>query len=117
MFNLLFDHGIFTEQWIGGMIKPIYKGKGNNKEPERYRPNSPISCPGTRFTSILNNRIYEFFDSNNFVTDSQAGDPPPFKTSVVCCYVVGIKVICEKIWIFWTNLFLKVLDLPMDIWI
>jgi hypothetical protein len=40
-----------------GIIKPIYKNKGDSNQPENYRPISLLSCLGKLFTSILRKRL------------------------------------------------------------
>ncbi len=37
LFNLVLDTGILPEAWLEGIIRPIYKGKGCQGEPENYR--------------------------------------------------------------------------------
>lgn len=60
IFNLIFDTGIVPEVWTLGMIKPIYKCKGDREDPSNYRPITLISCLGKVFTAMLNNRIQTF---------------------------------------------------------
>lgn len=60
IFNLIFDTGIVPEVWTLGMIKPIYKCKGDREDPSNYRPITLISCVGKVFTAMLNNRIQTF---------------------------------------------------------
>ena len=38
LFNVVFDTAIIPESWTIGVIKPIYKNKGDHKKPENYRP-------------------------------------------------------------------------------
>ena len=54
LFNLIFDSGVIPESWTVGIIKPIYKNKGDSKLPENYRPITLLSC--FRKTFYLNNK-------------------------------------------------------------
>ena len=56
-FNLIFNSGMVPESWTLGIIKPIYKNKGDPQHPENYRPISLLSCLGKLFTCIINNRL------------------------------------------------------------
>ena len=46
LFNIIFDSGIIPETWSIGIIKPIYKNKGDPGWPENYRPITILSCLG-----------------------------------------------------------------------
>ena len=54
-FNLVFDNGVMPDVWIAGIIKLIYKNKGDNKNKknrDNYRGISLLSCLGKRFTGF-----------------------------------------------------------------
>ena len=53
-FNLIFDTGVLPDSWLEGVMRPIYKNKGDSNNPENYRPITILSCFGKLFTSILN---------------------------------------------------------------
>ena len=73
LFNIIFDTGVIPESWLVGIIKPIYKNKGNSKDPKNYRPITILSCLGKLFTSILNNRLTEFSDEFEIIKENQCG--------------------------------------------
>lgn len=45
-FNAVFDSGLVPEEWLVGIIKPIYKNKGDPTSPENYQPITLLSCLG-----------------------------------------------------------------------
>ena len=73
LFNIIFDTGIIPESWSLGTIKPIFKNKGDPKEPENYRPTTILSCFGKLFTSVINNRLNAYAESYDVIDDCQAG--------------------------------------------
>ena len=54
LFNLILETGIIPEKWVEGMIKPIFKNKGDPMNPENYRAIALVSCLGKLFTAVLN---------------------------------------------------------------
>lgn len=81
LFNLVFNTGIVPEAWTIGMIKPIYKNKGDPKQPENYRPISLLSCLGKLFTSIINYRLNTYAETSNLIKETQAGFRNNFSTA------------------------------------
>ena len=57
LFNLIFDCGIISENWVIGKLKPIYMNKSDSSEPKHYRPIAILSCLRKLFTSVLCNRL------------------------------------------------------------
>lgn len=49
LFNVIFDSGIVPDEWLIGIVKPIYKNKGDPTKPENYRPITLLSCLGKLF--------------------------------------------------------------------
>ena len=68
LFNKVLDNGELPEEWGTGLIVPIYKKKGDKKDPNNYRGITLLSCLGKLFTSIINNRLtkYAYRTEKNF---------------------------------------------------
>ena len=73
LFNTVFDSGFIPSAWLEGIIRPIYKNKGDVKNVENFRPITILCCLGKLFTSMLNNRLTEFLDKNDSLSENQAG--------------------------------------------
>jgi bisphosphoglycerate-dependent phosphoglycerate mutase len=73
LFNLIFGSGESPDSWTLGIIKVIYKNKGDPNDPDNYRAITLVSSLGKLFTSILNSRLSNFLDETDLVTKSQAG--------------------------------------------
>ena len=80
-FNLVLDTGFLPESWLEGIIRPIYKRKGDPHQPENYRPITILSCFGKLFTSILNSRLHKFLELNNILEENQAGFRSGYSTT------------------------------------
>ena len=81
LFNIIFDTGIIPESWSLGTIKPIFKNKGDPKQPENYRPITILSCFGKLFTSVINNRLKTYADEYGVIDDCQAGFRKNYSTA------------------------------------
>lgn len=73
LFNLIFETGIIPENWVEGMMKPIYKNKGDPMNPENYRAITLVSCMGKVLTAVLNERLNLFLSENEILEENQAG--------------------------------------------
>ena len=73
LFNKVLDSGVVPEQWVQGIIIPIYKGKGDTTQCDNYRGITLLSCLSKLFTSILNKRLTTFIDDNEILLANQAG--------------------------------------------
>ena len=81
LFNIILDTGIIPESWSIGIIKPIYKNKGDPKKAENYRPITLLSCFGKLFTSIINNRLNDYAENHDTINWCQAGFRKSFSTA------------------------------------
>lgn len=79
-FNAVFDSGLVPEEWLVGIINPIYKNKGDPTSPENYRPITLLSCLGKLFTSILSKRLELYSEEIELIHNNQAGFRKGFST-------------------------------------
>ena len=61
-FNIVLQSGHMPHEWVIGIIKPIYKNKGEMNYPDNYRGITLLSCFGKWFTSILNDRLTTYIN-------------------------------------------------------
>ena len=73
LFKKVIDTGNVPDEWGVGLIKPLYKGKGNVHDCDNYRGITLLSCIGKLFTTVLNNRLNAFISSNSILSQNQAG--------------------------------------------
>ena len=66
--------------WTQGTIIPIYKNKGNKRDPSNYRSITLLSCSDEVFTSILNNRNAKYLEENRLLSEMQAGFRKQYST-------------------------------------
>ena len=81
IFNIVFNSGNVPESWLVGNIIPFYKNKGDQKDPQNYRPITILSCMGKLFTSILNCRLCKFLDSYLLLKENQFGFRKGYSTT------------------------------------
>ena len=81
LFNLILVSGHIPEFWTVGIIKPLYKSKGDPTLPENYRPITILSCMGKLFTAILNSRLNNYLKENNLLNETQAGFRASYSTA------------------------------------
>ena len=81
IFNNILQNGTFPVEWNIGVIKPIYKKKGDKKSPANYRGITLTSCLGKLFTSILQSRLNKFIEQENILNPEQFGFRPNARTT------------------------------------
>ena len=72
IFNKIFQTGYFPIQWGLATIIPLFK-KGDRDLCDNYRGISLLSIISKLFTSIINNRLYNWAESNGKINEEQAG--------------------------------------------
>ena len=80
-FNVVLLSGHVPNEWATGVIKPIYKNKGDINDPDNYRGITLLSCLGKLFTSVINERLTVFIDSNQIMSEAQAGFRKGYSTT------------------------------------
>jgi hypothetical protein len=80
LFNLVLLTGAVPSDWTVGVIKPIYKKKGAQNDPNNYRGITILSCLGKLFTSIINDRLKKYIDTFGILGEEQAGFRNGFST-------------------------------------
>ena len=80
LFNVVLTSGQVPDDWCLGSIKPIYKNKGDEGDPDNYRKISPLSCFGKLFTSSINKRLTCYVEDKKTIGAEQAGFKSDFST-------------------------------------
>ena len=80
IFNMCLDEGKAPDEWSKSIITPIHKQGKDKNEPLSYRGISLMSTIAKLFTSILNNRIKLYLETNHLLADEQNG----FRTGRSC---------------------------------
>ena len=80
LYNYLFKHHYFPDEWKIARIVPVFK-KGDSSKVENYRPISVLNIISKIFEKIINSRITQYFETNLLFQDSQIGFRSNFSTS------------------------------------
>ena len=81
IFNIVLQSGHMPHEWVIGIIKPIYKNKGDINDPDNYRGITLLSCFGKLFTSIMNDRLTTYINLNEMMSEAQAGFRKGYSTT------------------------------------
>ena len=81
IFNIVLQSGHMPHEWVIGIIKPIYKNKGDINDPDNYRGITLLSCFGKLFTSILNDRLTTYINLKEMMSEAQAGFRKGYSTT------------------------------------
>ena len=81
LFNTVLNTGFIPENWIRGIIIPLYKKKGGKSNTDNYRGITIMSCLGKLFTSVINARLTKFVENIELIGAEQAGFRKGFSTA------------------------------------
>ncbi|MCW4343918.1 MAG: reverse transcriptase family protein [Candidatus Thiodiazotropha endolucinida] len=107
LFNLIFDTGLIPDSWLEGIIRPIYKNKGDPHDPSNYRPITILSCFGKLFTSVLNLRLNSFIEYYELLNENQAGFRSGYSTTD---HIFSLHALIELIKLKKKKLFCSFID-------
>ena len=79
LFNHMFDHGLYPNNWTQAIILPLYK-KGDKNDPGNYRGISLCDISSKVYGSIINKRIQSWVDEHNITGEIQAGFKAGYST-------------------------------------
>ena len=83
LFNVLFDKGIFPENWSDSIILPLYK-KGDVNDTNNYIGISLCDISSKLYSSIINSRLQEWVELNNIQVN----------TKLVLRRIIALLIIC-----------------------
>ena len=69
LFNVVFSSGFFPKIWSEGIITPVFK-KGKYNDCNNYRGITLVSCLSKIFTSILNERLKNWSENYDIISDA-----------------------------------------------
>ena len=95
IFNRIYESGTFPRTWSIGSIKPIYK-RGDVKSPSNYRGITLLPIMSKIMTSILNDRLLEWAESNMKINDSQFGFRKNRRTTDTLYIILTTSLIANK---------------------
>ena len=72
LFNSILTLEYFPSSWAVGSIIPVFK-KGDKNDVNNYRGITLLSCLSKLFTRIINNRLNEWAESEEVLTEAQFG--------------------------------------------
>ena len=97
IFNAILNSGVFPSQWSEGIIVPLFK-KNDPNDVNNYRGVTLVSCFSKIFTGVLNNRLKNWVEDNNVLSDSQFGFRKG-RSTTDACFVLNAaiqKILSEK---------------------
>ena len=87
LFNMFYDSGYFPPEWTTSILAPIHK-KGSKDDPNNYRGVSLLPEISKIFTSIINNRLKVWCDTNEKIGEEQSGFVRITRRLIACSYYI-----------------------------
>ena len=75
IFQACLESGKFPNEWKKANVVPVHK-KGDKQILKNYRPISLLSIAGKIFERLLYDMMFEFFITNNLISNNQSGFRP-----------------------------------------
>ena len=72
LFNEIFKSSSYPSVWAKAIIQPFYK-KGDTTNPDSYRVIFLLSCVSNLYTSVINSRLIQWAEDNDFLPEALAG--------------------------------------------
>ena len=92
LFNVLFDQGVYPEEWSKAVIVPIFK-TGKENITDSYKGISLLSLISKCYTSVLNKRLVTWAEENGKLSVAQAGFRQGYSTTD---HIFTLNAIVEK---------------------
>ena len=77
LLSIIFGKSYFSQtvpdMWCNAVVIPIYKRKGDRKDPNNYRPISLTCIPCKIMETLITATIMSHMESNQYLSDSQYG--------------------------------------------
>ena len=65
LFNIIFDSGIYPDEWTVTTITPIFKGKGPKNTESNYRGISVAGVLAKLYGAVISARLTWYLETNN----------------------------------------------------
>ena len=73
LFNYMWHHLVWPEEWTEGVLVPLYKGKGSKQQPTNFRLIAIVSVLAKAFEKILDKRLRQWAERVGMLSDLQGG--------------------------------------------
>ena len=92
LFNSILFSTLFPSKWKPDILTPLHKS-GEKNDPNNYRGVSVGSCLGKLFCKLLQNRLEDLCNKNNFINETQGSGKKGSRTSD---HLLIVKFLIDK---------------------